>query len=181
LKITLVTGGTRSGKSGFAESLLKDQNNVLYIATSIVTDKEMENRIKRHIERRNQNWTTVEAFKDLNNVAKNHEEKYILLDCVTIMITNLMFELHKDYDNFSIDDTEKLYNEIKKEFDKLLLQVKEENKEIILVTNEVGYGIVPEYKISRVFRDIAGEINSYIASLSDDVYLVACGIPLKIK
>lgn len=180
-KIILVTGGSRSGKSKFAEELLKDESEVMYIATAIITDKEMEGRIEKHIQRRDKNWRTFEGYKNLDSALQQHEEPNILLDCVTIMITNIMFDKQRDFDNITIEETEMLLYEIKKEFEKLLFKARETNRKLVLVTNEVGYGIVPEYKLSRIFRDIAGSINQYIAELSDEVYLVVCGLPMKIK
>ncbi|MDS1003888.1 bifunctional adenosylcobinamide kinase/adenosylcobinamide-phosphate guanylyltransferase [Clostridium sporogenes] len=180
-KVVLITGGVRSGKSEFAESLLQNEDSVLYIATAKITDKEMERRIEKHKERRNSTWKTYEGYKDLRKIIKNYKEKNILLDCVTVMITNLMFHKEIDYENIKEEELESILESIKKEFYDLILSVREENKNIILVTNEVGYSIVPAYKLGRIFRDFAGSINKFIASLSSDVYLVSCGIPLKIK
>ncbi|WBW98937.1 bifunctional adenosylcobinamide kinase/adenosylcobinamide-phosphate guanylyltransferase [Oceanirhabdus sp. W0125-5] len=180
-KITLVTGGSRSGKSSFAESLFEGRDDVLYIATAIVTDKEMENRIKRHREDRNSNWETYEGHKNLNKAIEGTDKKYVLLDCVTVMMTNLLFDKERDYDNMQKDALDSIMDEMKHEFKLLIDSCRENDKELVMVTNEVGSGIVPEYKISRVFRDIAGWINQYIAKLSDEVYIVACGLPLKLK
>jgi len=180
-KITLVTGGSRGGKSKFAESLLRDKDEVLYIATAIVTDSEMEDRIKKHRERRNQKWKTFEGYKDLHKAVEEYKEEYIMLDCVTIMMTNLMFEENRDFDNISEEEVDSLFLYIKQQVEALILRVRELDKNLVLVTNEVGYGLVPEYKLGRIFRDIAGSINQHIGSLSDEVYLVACGIPLKLK
>ncbi|MCM1990492.1 bifunctional adenosylcobinamide kinase/adenosylcobinamide-phosphate guanylyltransferase [Oceanirhabdus seepicola] len=180
-KITLVTGGSRSGKSTFAESLFEGTDDVLYIATAIVTDKEMENRIQRHIKDRNSNWNTYEGFKNLDNIIKSTDKKYVLLDCVTIMMTNLLFEKERDYDNMPMEDVDGILDDIKYEFKLLIDSCREHDKELVMVTNEVGSGIVPEYKISRIFRDIAGWVNQYIAKHSDEVYIVACGLPLKLK
>lgn len=180
-KIVLVTGGSRSGKSKFAEEFLGDKKEVLYIATAIVTDKEMGNRIKKHIDRRNKNWTTYEGYKDLDEVMEKSSLNYILLDCVTIMITNLMFSKKRDFDSMSLEEVDDMLVEIQDQFKKLIFKSKELNKTLVMVTNEVGYGLVPEYKLSRIFRDIAGSINQFIAQHSDEVYLVACGLPLKLK
>lgn len=180
-KITLVTGGSRSGKSTFAEELLKNYDEVLYIATAIVTDSEMEDRIKRHRESRNSLWETHEGYKDLDLALETYNKKYVLLDCVTIMTTNLLFEKERDFDNFSKEDMDSMVSYIKEEFRKLIEKARELDIELVMVTNEVGWGIVPEYKVSRIFRDIAGFVNQYIAKLSDEVYLVSCGLPLTLK
>lgn len=180
-KVVLVTGGSRSGKSTFAESLLKDKEDVLYIATAIVTDSEMEDRIKKHRDRRSPNWDTLEGFKDLDKKLKDYKNEYILLDCVTIMLTNLMFECERDFDHMTMEGIDELLQYIKSQFDLLIFRTKELDRTLIMVTNEVGYGLVPEYKLSRIFRDMAGSVNQHIASLSDEVYLVACGLPVKLK
>lgn len=180
-RITLVTGGSRSGKSKFAEGLFKEKDKTLYIATAKVTDGEMKNRIKKHIERRNSNWTTYEGYKDLDKALTQNLHQYILLDCVTIMVTNLMFDKFRNFDDMPLEEIDLLQEEIRFQFEKLILKAREANKYLVLVTNEVGYGLVPEYKLGRIFRDIAGSINQFIAELSDEVYLVACGLPLKLK
>lgn len=179
--LILVTGGSRSGKSKFAEELLNEQEEVLYIATAIKTDLEMEDRIKKHIERRKKSWQTFEGYKNLDEVIEKSNAQYVLLDCITIMVTNLLFEKERSFDSITLEDIESILNEIKNEFKKLILKAKELNKTVIMVTNEIGSGIVPEYKISRVFRDIAGIINQFIAGCCDEVYLIVCGLSLKLK
>ncbi|KAJ50329.1 adenosylcobinamide kinase/adenosylcobinamide-phosphate guanylyltransferase [Clostridium tetanomorphum] len=180
-KIILVTGGARSGKSSFAENILKDKEDVLYIATSIVTDEEMKDRVKKHRERRNKNWETYEGYLDLHKALENSNCKYVLLDCVTIMTTNIMFREERDFDTISMEEVDKITLKIKEEINKFISKGRELDKTIVMVTNEVGLGLVPAYRLGRIFRDIAGFINQYIGSLSDEIYLVCCGHPLKIK
>lgn len=180
-KVILVTGGSRSGKSKFAENLLNDTDDVLYIATALVTDGEMEDRIKKHKESRNQNWATYEGFKDLDKAIEKYNHKNIMLDCVTVMVTNLLFDKQRDFDNISMDEVDEILNEVKKQFDIFINKVRQKDINLVMVTNEVGSGLVPEYKLSRIFRDIAGFINQFIASKSDEVYFVTCGLPLKLK
>ncbi|KYH35368.1 bifunctional adenosylcobalamin biosynthesis protein CobU [Clostridium tepidiprofundi DSM 19306] len=180
-KVTLITGGSRSGKSSYAESMLKGKDDVLYIATAIVTDKEMEYRIKRHRADRNQKWTTYEGYKDLDLAVENWNSKYVLLDCVTVMVTNLMFDEKRDFEKMSHNDIDVLLKHIKFQFKKFIDKCRDKDINLIMVTNEVGWGLVPEYKLSRIFRDIAGFVNQYIASLSDEVYIISCGLPLRLK
>lgn len=180
-KLTLVTGGCRSGKSKYGENLLKHTDDVLYIATAIVTDDEMKHRVEKHKESRNKNWQTLESYKDLYKKIERFTERYIFLDCVTIMTTNLMFEITTNYDNISDDETDKICDSIKNEFTLFLEKCKELDKEVVLITNEVGWGLVPENKLSRIFRDIQGFINQHVANICDEVYLVCCGQGLKIK
>ncbi|SHH85243.1 bifunctional adenosylcobinamide kinase/adenosylcobinamide-phosphate guanylyltransferase [Clostridium grantii] len=180
-KIILVTGGCRSGKSEYAEEILKDKNDVLYIATAKAYDEEMVDRIEKHKLRRNEKWDTYEGFKDLHLVINETEKSYILLDCLTIMMTNLLFLEEQDFDNLSMDSVDKILTNIKKQVEKMISSAIENDKTLVMVTNEVGYGLVPEYKLGRIFRDVAGAINKTVASLSDEVYLTVCGIPMKIK
>ena len=180
-KIICVTGGSRSGKSEYAEKLLEREEDVLYIATAIVTDDEMRQRIEKHKERRNHSWRTYEGYKDLKEVIAQCEEKVIMLDCITVMVTNLMFEVERDFDNMKRNEVQELQDDIKKQIEHMVLEAIKREKTLVMVTNEVGYGLVPEYKLGRIFRDIAGIINQAIAALSNEVYLVACGLPLRLK
>src|SRR3712207_651275 len=152
-KIILVTGGARSGKSNYAENIAKDiEGKILYIATSIPFDDEMKHRVKKHKESRPEVWDTYEGYKDLDIVVREKNSLYdgMLLDCVTIMTSNFMFDYIGDKigeaDNITLDKVEK---KIITNFEKLLNEVNKGNSTMILVTNELGYGIVPENKIGR--------------------------------
>jgi adenosylcobinamide kinase/adenosylcobinamide-phosphate guanylyltransferase len=184
-KITLVTGGARSGKSNFAEELAKTSDMpVAYLATAIPFDDGMRDRIKKHRESRPQEWKTYEGFKDLQYVVKEISDNHgtILLDCVTIMVTNLMFEdLSIDWDTINHEQIDRIEASIKDQVFDLLKSMREHNIWGIMVTNEVGMGIVPENRLSRIFGDIAGRINQMIAVEADDVYFTVSGIPMKIK
>ncbi|WP_461204676.1 bifunctional adenosylcobinamide kinase/adenosylcobinamide-phosphate guanylyltransferase [Clostridium sp. DL1XJH146] len=180
-KITLVTGGCRSGKSSFAENIYKDEEDVLYIATAKAIDDEMKDRIDKHKKSRNNKWSTYEGYRDLDRIIEKRSERNILLDCVTILITNYMFEENRDIEKENEKEVDKVIQEIKIDIGEFILKAREENKNLVFVTNEVGYGIVPEYKLGRIFRDITGFINKYIADQSDEVYLTVCGIPMKVK
>jgi adenosylcobinamide kinase/adenosylcobinamide-phosphate guanylyltransferase len=180
-KIILVTGGSRSGKSTFAEKLLEDKDDVLYIATAIVTDKEMEKRVENHRNRRNPKWGTYEGYKALDKAFENGNYRYIMLECIGTMVTNLMFEQQYNFDNMSQQEIDELTTKIKSEVEKMIFAVKQKDKELIIVTNEVGWSLVSEYKLGRIFSDILGHLNQLIASLSDEVYLVACGLPIRLK
>ena len=180
-KVILITGGSRSGKSTFAERLLQNRDDVLYIATAAVTDKEMEKRIKKHRERRNPKWETFEGYKGLHNIVDEYKHKYIMLECIGTMITNIIFDEECDFDNMCAEDIEKLRDDIKRQIEEFIKSVKEKDREVIIVTNEVGWSLVPEYKLGRIFSDILGYLNQFIGSVSDEVYLVACGFPMKLK
>lgn len=177
--ITLVTGGARSGKSTFAENLYKDKKDVVYIATSKIYDSEMEERVQLHRVSRPKEWRTFEGNYNLNEAIK-YESNY-LLDCITILTSNIMFDISKDKEYIDFKLQKQIEDSIINELTLLIDGIRDRNFDLVLVTNEVGDSIVPEHHISRVFRDIQGRINQRIAALSEQVYLVCCGIPVKIK
>ncbi len=183
-KLVLVTGGARSGKSNFAESIaLGEGSPVLYIATAVTFDDEMKLRIKMHRARRSKEWETIEAYKDIQGIIKNNCKNFstVLLDCITIMITNLMMDSCACWDNIAAKQYSSIEKNVQDEIEKLIRTVKSEPILFIAVTNEVGCGLVPEYPFARCFRDIAGRINQQLAKASDEVYLCVCGIPVRIK
>ena len=182
--IIFITGGAKSGKSKFAESLAVKRKKRVYLATSVPLDNEMKNRVQKHRKQRGEDWITIEAYKDLDKVLEKTVENIdvILLDCLTNMISNIMFEVYDD--NWeSIPDyiPEKIESTVLAEVNKILDFNKVYMGDIILVSNEVGLGLVPENPLGRYFRDIAGSMNQIIAAESDEVYMVVSGIPVKIK
>jgi len=190
--VTLITGGARSGKSKRAESLIGQvEGQKLYIATAIPFDEEMKDRIIKHQNSRPSDWTTYEGFKNLAAVisAEGHKYDAIMLDCVTLWLTNLMFDFLGEEDiellgHERINDLEKAIMTQVTDFMEALTQITqkvEHTLSVVLVTNEIGMGLVPESKLSRVFRDIQGRVNQYLGVNCDGVELVVCGIPMKIK
>lgn len=177
--IVLVTGGARSGKSSFAEKIYEGKKDVVYIATSKITDREMEDRIKLHRESRPSIWRTFEGNYDLYNALG--EEKYYLLDCITVLTSNIMYDMTKDKERISIELQKTVEDAIYNELKTLIDEINKRGYNLVMVTNEVGDSLVPENHIGRVFRDIQGRVNQRIAQISDEVYLVCCGIPMKIK
>jgi adenosylcobinamide kinase / adenosylcobinamide-phosphate guanylyltransferase len=171
--LTLITGGARSGKSSFGQSLCRDAR-VVYIATAIPTDEEMCARIKKHQESRPASWATVEEPIETAKAIACHVEEadVILIDCLTLWLSNLLFEW-RDQDLTSIE------RRAREQAAKLINLSKRGN--IIAVTNEVGSGIVPESLVARQFRDIQGLVNQQIARAADVVYLIVSGIPMRIK
>ncbi|NLM44349.1 MAG: bifunctional adenosylcobinamide kinase/adenosylcobinamide-phosphate guanylyltransferase [Clostridiales bacterium] len=184
-KCILVTGGARSGKSSFSEKKADSYGNkVVYIATAVPFDDEMKERIKKHKESRNPKWMTVESYKNIDEIINKYGQDYkcFLLDCITVMITNQLLEFfHYDVEHFSVDDCDKAENHIKEQIIKMMNAIEESKADAILVTNEVGWGIVPDNPISRLFRDISGRINQIIAQRAEEVYLTVSGIPVRIK
>lgn len=184
LALIMVTGGVRSGKSQFAESLAVKYAgySVLYIATSIPFDDEMKERVRRHRERRPKEWETVEAYNGISDIIRSTDKKAVLLDCLTVMVSNLLLEIDMTWEEKDLEDVDRAEEKITKEVDGLINASKEnDKKDVIVVTNEVGMGLVPEYKLGRIFRDISGRTNKKIAENADSVYFMVSGIPLEIK
>ncbi|CAM4381470.1 bifunctional adenosylcobinamide kinase/adenosylcobinamide-phosphate guanylyltransferase [Paenibacillus tarimensis] len=186
----LVTGGARSGKSGFAEELASRLGSRgIYVATSQPYDGEMEERVALHRAARTESgfsWETVEEplrLADLllqlnDSLAAEGEAPVILVDCLTLWLTNqmLLFE-EADEELSRRERDERLYAKVEELADAAAAV----QCPLILVTNEVGSGIVPDYPLGRRFRDHAGRLNRRIAELSERVFLVTAGIPVDLK
>lgn len=176
-KLILVTGGARSGKSSFAEKLAKKANkDVTYLATCQALDEEMALRIEEHKKRRPKNWKTIEEPLNASSVIEKEgkSDRVILLDCLALLVANLIFS-KGDSTSELIDQA--VLNEIKT----LAKVSKDVPASVIIVTNEVGMGIVPEYPLGRAYRDTLGKANQILASEADEVYLLICGIPVNVK
>lgn len=176
-KLILVTGGARSGKSSFAEKLAKEANkDVTYLATCQALDEEMALRIEEHKKRRPKNWKTIEEPLNASSVIEKEgkSDRVILLDCLALLVANLIFS-KGDSTSELIDQA--VLNEIKT----LAKVSKDVPASVIIVTNEVGMGIVPEYPLGRAYRDTLGKANQILASEADEVYLLICGIPVNVK
>lgn len=181
----LITGGARSGKSSYAETIAKELGQrVTYIATAKTTDEDMVARIKYHQQSRPQSWSTIECYKgfvSLVDLQSFIQSDILLLDCMTIMVSNLLLEEQIDYDTCGVSILHTIEKKIFKEINQLLTIIKQTNKTLIIVTNEVGFGVVPAYRLGNIFRDIAGRVNQFLAKEAEFVYVVLSGIPLKIK
>lgn len=177
--VILVTGGARSGKSSFAEAFYKDKNDVVYIATTRVEDEEMKQRVHLHKSSRPQIWRTFEGTYGLE--ASVGSEKNYLLDCLTILTSNIMFDISKDMNFIDAVTQTNIENSVFNEIQSLVKRIKEMELNLVMVTNEVGCSLVPENHIGRVYRDIIGRVNQRVARIVDEVYAVFCGIPLKLK
>lgn len=177
--IRLVTGGARSGKSKFAESLYADYEDVCYIATARVEDEEMRERVDIHQESRPSVWRTYEGTYQLSQAIGS--EKRYLLDCLTVLTSNIMFDLAGEKDRIDRNLMAQIEDRTMHEVSSFIQSVRGCNGELIMVTNEVGMSIVPEHHISRVFRDIQGRVNQRVADLCDEVYLVVAGQKVRLK
>lgn len=196
MALIYVTGGAKSGKSKFAEDLLLSLNNGkqknIYLATSLVFDEEMEIKVNLHKERREDKWITVESYKNFFKTLKStfveiksQEETIfknnILVDCVTNMVSNIIFEnININWDSPTKEELQQCDERVKKEL-KELIEVSKNYENVVIVSNELGMGIVPVTPLGRYFREIAGKMNQYVAQKADEVYFVVSGIPMKIK
>lgn len=183
-RLTLVTGGARSGKSSFAEERAKGLGaNVLYIATAIAFDDEMKERIRRHRLQRPSSWETLEAFRDFGTVLPEllKGRDAVLLDCMTVMVSNIMLQKAMDWESLSTDEINRVETEVSEQVEALLSIIKGADIPFILVTNELGMGVVPASALGRAARDIAGRANQQVARAADEVYFCVSGIPVKIK
>lgn len=178
-RIILVTGGARSGKSTFAEGIYNNVKNVVYIATARITDDEMRDRVSLHKKQRPKEWLTFEGNYRLKDAVG--ESRNYLLDCITILTSNIMFDITKGVEKISMEMQMKIEETVVGEINELIEAVKLIGGNLVMVTNEVGYSIVPDNHVARVYRDIIGRVNQRIAKMCSEVYLVACGIPLRLK
>ena len=181
--LTFVTGGARSGKSTFAEKLARSYaTEVLYIATAVPFDEEMQERVRKHQAQRPAEWRTVEQYAGIGSVLREAQEPVVLLDCVTVMLSNLLFAAGLNEHQPDRMAVKAIEESIAVEIENILQAVAENpTREVIMVSNELGMGLVPAYPLGRIFRDIAGRVNQKIAAASDKVYLVVSGIPVPIK
>jgi adenosylcobinamide kinase/adenosylcobinamide-phosphate guanylyltransferase len=143
---------------------------IVYIATGEGLDKEMEKRIKKHKRTRKTSWKTIEEPKNINKVILNLKGRKIsvLIDCLTLLTSNLLLEGLKE-------------REILRKIRDLLKTLKKKKFQAILVSNEVGLGIVPDNKLGRDFRDILGRVNQIVAQAAEEVYFMVSGLPVKVK
>jgi adenosylcobinamide kinase/adenosylcobinamide-phosphate guanylyltransferase len=174
-RTVFITGGARSGKSGFAEQMAAGFGAQLcYLATAQALDGEMGQRINKHRQRRGDAWQTIEEPLRLAHVLEANDGIFnvILLDCLTLWISNLLL-----YEEMGDETEPRIMAEVRR----LATILHSMTTPVIIVSNEVGMGIVPENTLARMFRDIAGQTNQIIAAAADEAWLVASGIPLKLK
>jgi len=194
-RMILLTGGARSGKSSYAEKLAKDiGNRVLYVATAspsplVVSsrqdtqggDEEMKRRIAAHKQARPAHWGTLETPVKVAEGLTREGSGYdvILIDCVTLLTNNVLC-LHMDK-NGEIDNESAVENDVRKEIQSIIDYIKINMVSAIIVTNEVGLGLIPLGASTRLYRDVLGRANQMLAQAVDEVYFMISGLPLKIK
>jgi len=183
-RIILVTGGARSGKSSYAEQLAANAGtHIAYIATARALDPEMEDRIAKHRRQRPASWQTFEAPQSPSAIIADRGKQYeaILLDCLTVLITNRILTHPVDWDNPAVAQLNTIEADVMAEIEAIIKAAGANSTQVIAVTNEVGYGIVPMAPLARFFRDCAGRANQRMAAAADEVFLVVSGIPMQIK
>jgi adenosylcobinamide kinase/adenosylcobinamide-phosphate guanylyltransferase len=172
MALILILGGARSGKSTYAEQLAARYPRVTYLATGQAYDEEMAARIARHQAERPAGWRTVECPHDPAAAIRAHadETDCFLLDCLTLLVSNLLIA-HGD-------EAEKA---VRRATDALLAAYGEAGADLLLVSNEVGLGLVPDNPLGRAYRDLLGRTNQRLAAAADTVWYLVAGIPLDVK
>ena len=166
--IYYITGGERSGKSRYAQNLaLELSNSPYYLATSRVWDGDFAERVKRHVSDRDERWTTIEEEKHLGNV--DITGKTVVIDCVTLWLTNWYIDTKNDVDECLEKGKEELLQLFKKEAN------------IIIISNEIGMGVHAQTKMARKFTELQGWMNQFIAQKADQAIFMVSGLPVKLK
>ena len=184
-KLILVLGGARSGKSTYAQKLAEEttvgSSRVAYVATGITCDHEMRARVEQHRRSRPPEWATIEAPTEVAQAIKKAGEEYavMIVDCLTTLITNWLAERGQLEE--PTEDMVELEKAVLGRIEELVHAAEGARATVIVVSNEVGLGIVPTFKVGRVFRDLAGLANQIVAREADEVYVMWAGIPQKIK
>lgn len=178
----LITGGARSGKSRFAYELAsKSGGKVLFVATAEAGDEEMKCRIEEHKRERPKDWSTLEATANIGSQIEQRigSARTVIVDCITLLINNI-FNRYGNQTDERIDAS-LLKKEVEREINGLIECIEHSNADFIIVTNEVGLGLVPANKTGRIYRDLLGRANQMLAERTDKVYFMAAGLPVKIK
>ena len=173
-RLTLVLGGVRAGKSTYAQRLAASGGRVLFVATAEAGDREMKTRIEAHRRSRPEDWDTLEEPIDLVGALKPLLHRYdtVLLDCLTLWVSNLLLRG---------PDLESTRGDILSEAEMLLDLYHNSDATWIVVSNEVGLGVMPPTELGRVYADELGRVNRLVAAAADDVYFMAAGLPLRMK
>jgi len=180
-KLVFVTGGIRSGKSTFAEKAAADMGQTItYIATAEALDDEMKLRIELHRQRRPENWITVEEPLRVTAVLHDYGSRsdVIMLDCMTVLISNLMFAREQTAGQ---EFQKEMQNDIIEEIGALARAARQAEAHVVIVSNEVGMTLVSDNFLGRQYQELVGRANQIVAGLADQAYLVAAGYPIALK
>ena len=181
LKSILIIGGARSGKSSFAQELaLKLGEPVLFVATATAGDEEMRHRIELHQKARPATWSTLEATTNIGSqvIEKIGGAQVVVVDCITLLVNNIFSRYSHQGE---LIDASLVEEEVVAEINKLVECINRVDARFIMVTNEVGMGLVPPFRTARLYRDLLGKANRILAEASDTVYLMVAGLPVPIK
>lgn len=185
--ITLILGGARSGKSGFAQKLAArlvaaEGGGVTYLATAAAKDEEMRLRIARHRDNRPAEWTTAEEPCRVARILAGQVEstRVVIVDCLTLLISNILLAEGAE-EGGGPSRLERLEGLVMTEIDDILKTCRRIPAQVLLVANEVGMGVVPPSALGRMFRDIAGRVNQKVAAEADGVYFLVAGLAQKLK
>ena len=179
-EITLLLGGARSGKSSYAQTLAEGSGkSVTYLATAQALDDEMSARIQKHQAERPADWQTLEIPLDISSHIGEIKSDVVILDCMTLLVTNLLMQFVKD----DLVDEAPFAESIRKEVGDLLAAIRagEKQQDWIIISNEIGLGLVPPYQMGRVYRDQLGWANQRLAREADKVIFMVAGIPMVVK
>lgn len=178
--LTLIIGGARSGKSSFAEQGARQHaGRVVYLATAQASDEEMRQRIRKHQRNRPQSWVTVELPTRIGKQWRALEIKadIVVLDCLTLLVNNLLMAAIEDPDHPNEDQAAEA---VSAEVDDLIGVIQDSQADWLVVSNEVGLGLVPPNPLGRLYRDLLGFTNQRVASQADQVFWMVAGIPVPI-
>jgi adenosylcobinamide kinase/adenosylcobinamide-phosphate guanylyltransferase len=180
-RIILLLGGTRSGKSYFAQEEAKKYARVLFVATAEAGDEDMRLRIEKHKQDRPANWRTLEATSRLGvRIAQAYQgEDLVIIDCITLLVTNIVCAIPEE--QYETIEDAVLEKQVVAEIQSLQQCMRKTDASFIVVSNEVGLGVVPVYRIGRLYRDILGRANQMLAQTASEAYLMVAGIPLRVK
>ena len=177
-KLTLILGGARSGKSSYAQSLAEETGkSVTFLATAQALDDEMSARIQKHRAERSPDWETLEIPLDISTHLGKIKTDVVILDCMTLLVTNLLMQFVKA----DLVDEAPFTQALQKEVDDLSAKIGRQKQDWIIISNELGLGLVPPYQMGRVYRDLLGWANQQLARAADKVIFMVAGIPTVIK
>jgi adenosylcobinamide kinase/adenosylcobinamide-phosphate guanylyltransferase len=188
--LTLITGGARSGKSTLALKIANDSDGenirtVSFIATMEPNDSEMIHRVNRHRQVRPATWQTIEEPIDIADVIDKCTSDVIIIDCISMWLTNILFEILGDFNKINQEFDEKqllkIDNSINESLTKLLLSLTNSKSKVLCVTNEVGFGVIPPTPVGRIFRDYLGHVNQNLARIAKSTLLVVAGKVIELK
>jgi len=182
LKNILIIGGARSGKSHFAQELaLKLGKPVLFVATAVAGDEEMQNRIEKHQNARPAAWNTLEVTTHIGSQIsqKIGGAEVVIIDCITLLVNNIFSQY--SHQTGKRTDASLIEQKLDAEISELVECINHIDASFIIVTNEVGMGLVPANKVGRLYRDLLGRANQLLAEHADEIYLMVAGLPMQIK